>query len=50
VDLAFIEEIQRQGVKIMVYTVNDFAQAQYLKNSGIDGIFTDYPSSLLSID
>lgn len=50
VDLAFIAEIQRQGVKIMVYTVNDFTQAQYLKNSGIDGIFTDYPSSLLSID
>jgi glycerophosphoryl diester phosphodiesterase len=49
-DLAFSEQIQRQGVRVMVYTVNDFNQVLKLKNSGIDGIFTDYPSKLLNID
>ena len=49
-DLAFTEQIQSQGVRVMVYTVNDFDQVLNLKNSGIDGIFTDYPSKLLNID
>ena len=49
-DLAFTEQIQRQGIRVMVYTVNDFAQVSSLKNAGIDGIFTDYPSKLLNID
>ncbi len=49
-DLAFTEQIQRQGVRVMVYTVNDFSQVLNLKNVGIDGIFTDYPSKLLNID
>jgi len=50
VDLAFTEQIQRQGVRVMVYTVNDFAQVLSLKKNGIDGIFTDYPSRLLNIE
>jgi glycerophosphoryl diester phosphodiesterase len=49
-DLAFTEQIQRQGVRVMVYTVNDFSQVLNLKNVGIDGIFTDYPSKLLNLD
>jgi glycerophosphoryl diester phosphodiesterase len=49
-DLALTEQIQRQGVRVMVYTVNDFNRVLNLKNSGIDGIFTDYPSKLLHID
>jgi glycerophosphoryl diester phosphodiesterase len=50
VDLAFVDQIQRQGVRVMVYTVNDFARVSSLKNAGVDGIFTDYPSKLLNID
>jgi len=50
VDIAFIKQVQRQGVRVMVYTVNDFGQAQSLKKSGIDGIFTDYPSNLAHIE
>ena len=43
VDLAFTDQIQRQGVRVMVFTVNDVDQALSLKNSGIDGIFTNLP-------
>ena len=49
VDLAFIDQVKRQGVRVMVFTVNDVDQALSLKNSGIDGIFTNYPSELLKI-
>jgi len=48
VDLTLIDQIQSQGVRVMVYTVNDLNRALSLKNSGIDGIFTNYPSSLLN--
>jgi len=48
VDLTLIDQIQHQGVRVMVYTVNDLNRALSLKNSGIDGIFTNYPSSLLN--
>jgi len=33
----------------MVFTVNDVDRALSLRNSGIDGIFTNYPSELLKI-
>lgn len=50
VDLAFVEQVRRQGVRVMVFTVNDSSRALSLKKSGIDGIFTDYPSRLQNID
>ncbi|MCH8104349.1 MAG: glycerophosphodiester phosphodiesterase [Proteobacteria bacterium] len=50
VDYSFIEQIQRQGVRVMIYTVNKMHRAVSLRNGGIDGIFTDYPSSLANID
>ena len=50
VDLAFIQQAQSRGVRVMVFTVNDYSQALELKNSGIDGIFTDFPSKLMSIE
>jgi glycerophosphoryl diester phosphodiesterase len=49
-DLPLIEKIQDQGTKVMVYTVNDFEFARKLKQAGIDGIFTDLPSTLRDID
>ncbi len=49
VDLAFTDQVQNQGVRVMVFTVNDVNQGLSLKNSGIDGIFTNYPSELLKI-
>ena len=50
VDLKIIEQIQSQGVRVMVFTVNDYNLALDLKNSGIDGIFTDFPSKLTGIE
>lgn len=45
-DENLMHQIQDQGVRVMMYTVNDLDQAIKLKNSGLDGIFTDYPSTL----
>ena len=45
-DFGLISEIQQQGVRVMVFTVNKPDRAHELRNAGIDGIFTDYPSKL----
>jgi len=45
-DFGMIREIQQQGVRVMVFTVNKPDRAHELRNAGIDGIFTDYPSKL----
>jgi len=50
VDLALIKQIQSQDVRVMVFTVNDVEQATSLKNAGVNGVFTDYPSRLLGIN
>lgn len=31
------------GIKVLVYTVNDYAETLRLKEMGADGIFSDYP-------
>ena len=49
-DKNLVRQIQDQGVRVMMYTVNDLDQAVKLKKSGLDGIFTDYPSILRLID
>jgi len=47
-DFGLIREVQQQGVRVMVFTVNKPDRALELRNAGIDGIFTDYPSKLTS--
>lgn len=42
-DATFIEESQKRGFKVYVYTVNDRADAEYLMDAGVDGIITNYP-------
>jgi len=49
IDFALIEKIQAQGIKVMVYTVNDINFARQLKHAGINGIFTDLPSTFRDI-
>lgn len=49
-DFVLIEKIQALGVKVMVYTVNDINFARQLKHAGINGIFTDFPSTFRDID
>jgi glycerophosphoryl diester phosphodiesterase len=46
VNFSFIDQVQHQGVKVMIYTVNEMDRAQSLREAGIDGIITDYPSKL----
>jgi glycerophosphoryl diester phosphodiesterase len=49
IDLAVINQIQERDVRVMVFTVNEADQATSLKNAGINGIITDFPSQLLDI-
>lgn len=50
IDMALIKQIQSQDVRVMVFTVNDVEHATSLKNAGINGVFTDFPSQLLDIN
>ncbi|MDH5353662.1 MAG: glycerophosphodiester phosphodiesterase [Gammaproteobacteria bacterium] len=49
-DFDLINSIQAQGIRVMVYTVNDINLAHELKQAGIDGVFTDFPSTFQLID
>ena len=49
-DYTLIQQVQQQGVRVMIFTVNDSKHALDLKKTGIDGIFTDYPSVFTDID
>jgi glycerophosphoryl diester phosphodiesterase len=41
-----IDDAQRRGVKILVWTVNDTDQIERMKSLGVDGIFSNYPDRL----
>jgi glycerophosphoryl diester phosphodiesterase len=45
-DIELVRQIQQQGVRVMVFTVNKPDRVHELRSAGIDGIFTDYPSTL----
>ena len=49
-DLDLVRRIQAQGVRVMMYTVNELKNVQHLREVGLDGVFTDYPSTLRLID
>jgi len=49
-DLDLVRQIQGQDVRVMMYTVNDMDDIRHLKDAGLDGVFTDYPSTLRLID
>ncbi|WP_448518978.1 glycerophosphodiester phosphodiesterase [Rhodoflexus sp.] len=40
---SMIEYGQKEGIKIIPWTVNDFATMQKLARMGVDGLITDYP-------
>ncbi len=40
-------DVRGAGYAVMVYTVNDPAQAQTLFGWGVDAIFTDIPGEML---
>ncbi len=43
----WIEESHQLGMKVIPWTVNDTQEAKKLIEWGVDGIITDYPSSLI---
>ena len=49
-DLNAVQELRKQGIPSLVFTVNDSARAQQLRQQGVAGIFTDFPSKMLKID
>ena len=49
-DFNAVQELHSQGIPSLVFTVNDSARASQLKQHGIAGIFTDFPSKMMRID
>jgi glycerophosphoryl diester phosphodiesterase len=46
VNKEIVDDAHKNKIKILVYTVNEFADIQYLKKLGVDGIFSNYPDRL----
>jgi len=43
IDPRTINEVHKEGLKVLIYTVNDKKIADTMKEWGVDGIFCDYP-------
>lgn len=43
IDPRIINEFHKEGLKVLIYTVNDKKIADKMKEWGVDGIFCDYP-------
>lgn len=50
VDFELVRDLRRRGIPSFVFTVNDVERAGLLKQQGVAGIFTDYPSKMTPID
>lgn len=50
IDDDFIHQMKHLDIPTMVFTVNDKDRARELKNSGVMGIFTDFPSTMANFD
>lgn len=48
-DLDQVRYLRERGVASLVFTVNDPKRAQFLKQNGVAGIFTDIPSEMLRV-
>ena len=46
VNKEFVEHAHNNGLKVLVYTVNDYSDIKRIKNMGVDGIFSNYPERL----
>ncbi len=49
-DFELVRELRGVGVPSLVFTVNEVDRARELKQRGVAGIFTDYPSKMVQID
>jgi len=48
-DFGLLQQLREQGVPSLVFTVNDIKRAQYLRQQGVAGIFTDIPTKMAQI-
>jgi glycerophosphoryl diester phosphodiesterase len=48
VNREFVEHAHDNGLKVLVYTVNDFSVLDKMRGLGVDGIFTDYPGEAVA--
>ena len=48
VNREFVEHAHDNGMKVLVYTVNDFSVLDKMRALGVDGIFTDYPGEAVT--
>jgi glycerophosphoryl diester phosphodiesterase len=42
----FVNDLHSRSMKVLVYTVNHYEEIQYIKDFGVDGIFSDFPDRL----
>jgi glycerophosphoryl diester phosphodiesterase len=49
-DFDLVRSLRAKGIPSLVFTVNDIDRARELRQAGVAGIFTDYPSKMLQID
>jgi glycerophosphoryl diester phosphodiesterase len=49
-DFGLLQQLREQGVPSLVFTVNDIKRAQYLRQQGVAGIFTDIPTKMTQIN
>lgn len=42
----FVNTAQQKGLKVFVYTVNEYNDIERMKNLGVDGIFSNFPDRL----
>ena len=49
-DLDLVRQLRAHGIPSLVFTVNDIGRARELRQLGVAGIFTDYPSKMTQID
>jgi glycerophosphoryl diester phosphodiesterase len=43
VSAGFVDRAHRQGLKVLVFTVNKASDVRRMQDMGVDGLFTDYP-------
>lgn len=48
-DLELVRKLHQHGIPSLVYTVNSVTRARELRQQGVAGVFTDYPSKLIEM-
>lgn len=48
-DRRLIEDAQSRGLKVFAYTVNHEQDIAFLRDAGLDGVFTDYPDRVVAL-